>query len=136
VVRAREYHEEKEALKAAEEQAKFDRKVKRAATALRTKKGKEEKEARAAVRQLVKDLTAATPAAKKALKKKAVLVGSKAKKTTSTVPKKRKAPIKAILPIRSPVKSVVVALAKEIVASGVVVSNRSGHIVRLPQRFK
>lgn len=55
VVKAREYQEEKVALKAAEEQAKLDRKIKRAANALRRKeeakekaKKKEEKEAMAA----------------------------------------------------------------------------------------
>jgi hypothetical protein len=55
VVKCREYQVEKEALEAAGEQAKFDRKIKRAANALRRKqeeaekaKKKEEREAKAA----------------------------------------------------------------------------------------
>jgi hypothetical protein len=49
VVKAREYQEEKEALKAAEKQAKFDRKIKQAANTRRKKqeeKGKSTKESR------------------------------------------------------------------------------------------
>jgi hypothetical protein len=54
-VKCREYYVKKEALKAAKEQAKFDRKIKRATNALRRKqeqaekaKKKEEREAKAA----------------------------------------------------------------------------------------
>ena len=43
VVKAREYQEQKEALKAAEEEAKLERKIKRAANALKNKLEKERK---------------------------------------------------------------------------------------------
>ena len=66
MVKCREYYIKKEALKAAEEQAKFDRKIKRAANALRRKqeqaekvKKKEEREAKAAEKQLAGDLATA-----------------------------------------------------------------------------
>jgi hypothetical protein len=66
VVECWEYYEEKEAIKAAEEQAKLDRKIKRAANALRKKleaaekaKRAEERTAKAAEKQLAKDLAAA-----------------------------------------------------------------------------
>ena len=51
VVKAREYQEEKEALKAAEEQAKFDRKIKRAVNAVRKKQEDVEKAKRKAERE-------------------------------------------------------------------------------------
>jgi hypothetical protein len=51
VVKAREYQEEKEALKAAEEQAKYNRKIKRAANALRKKQEEVEKAKRKAERE-------------------------------------------------------------------------------------
>ena len=43
MVKAREYQEEKEALKLAKEQAKYERKIKRAASALRKKQEEAEK---------------------------------------------------------------------------------------------
>jgi hypothetical protein len=43
IVKAREYQEQKEALKAAEEEAKLERKIKRAANALKNKLEKERK---------------------------------------------------------------------------------------------
>jgi hypothetical protein len=65
-VKCWEYYEEKEAIKAAEEQAKLDCKIKRAANALRKKleaaekaKRAEERTAKAAEKQLAKDLAAA-----------------------------------------------------------------------------
>jgi hypothetical protein len=135
VVKAREYHEEKEALKAAEEGAKYQRKVQRAANALRKTKEREEKEARAAARQLVKDLKATTPTAKKAPTKKPNSVVPKAKKAAPTVSKSRKAPIKPKPRAKSMVKGVVAALVEEVVASGVAVTKRSGRAINLPQRY-
>jgi hypothetical protein len=51
VVQAREYQEEKEALKAAEEQARYKRKIKRAANALRRKQEEVERAKRKAARE-------------------------------------------------------------------------------------
>jgi hypothetical protein len=63
VIKTREYEEEKEALKAADEQAKFDRKIKPTANTLKKKQEEKEKaqrkaerEAKAARKQLPKDL--------------------------------------------------------------------------------
>jgi hypothetical protein len=78
VVKARECQEEKEALKAAEEQAKYDRKIKRAANALRKKreevekaKRKAKREAKAAKRKLAKDLAILNKSIKKSTKEEA-----------------------------------------------------------------
>jgi DNA repair exonuclease SbcCD ATPase subunit len=76
IVKCREYHEEKEALKAVEEQAKFNRKIERVANALRKKQEAVErvkkKEDKAAEKQLAKDLAAANKAAKKTQKKQPI----------------------------------------------------------------
>jgi hypothetical protein len=93
-VKAREYQQEKEEIKAVEEQAKFDRKIKRAANALKRKeeaqekaKKAEERRAKAAENKRAKELAAANKAAKKSLKEKAVCTGTTAKKIAPTVSK-------------------------------------------------
>jgi hypothetical protein len=136
VVKAREYQEQKEALEAAEEEAKLQRKIQRAANALKKAKEREEREARAAAKQLVKDLQAANQAAKKAPLKKQVSVVSKAKKATPPMSKKQKAPAKAKALAQPPVEGVVVSPIEGVVASEVVVANRRGRAIRLPERFK
>ena len=80
VVKAREYYEKKEEEAAIEEKRKYDQRVQQAANALKRAKEQEEKEARAARRQLAKDLKAANLSTKKAPKKKPNLVVTKAKK--------------------------------------------------------
>ena len=50
VVKAREYQEEKEALRQAEEEAKLQRKIQRAANALKNKRDKAERAAKAEAR--------------------------------------------------------------------------------------
>jgi len=71
VVKAREYHKEKEAFKMAKEEAKLQRKIQRATNALRNKQDKAVRvakaEARAVQAQLKRDLVATNKAAKKAL---------------------------------------------------------------------
>jgi hypothetical protein len=96
-----EYIEAKQVEKEVEEKRKYDNRVKRAANALRRAREQEEKEARAASRQLVADLKKANPAAKKAPKKQPKRVATKAKKATTTVLKGRKAPVKAKLPLKN-----------------------------------
>ena len=93
MVKAREYQEEKAAFKLAEEQAKYGRKVKRAANALRKKQEEEEKrkrkaerEAKAARQQLAKDLAIAN----KTLKEKPASTTPQVKRATPTAPNRRK----------------------------------------------
>ncbi len=143
VVKAREYQEEKEALKAAEEQAKYDRKIKRAANALRKKqeeaekaKRRAEREAKAAERQLAKDHTVANKPAKKAPKKKPVSTTTKAKRATPTVPIRQKVSTQSRAGTSKPVKSVVVAEIEGVVAPGVMGGKTSTRTIKLPQRFR
>ena len=143
MVKAREYQEEKEALKAAKEQAKYDRKIKRAANALRKKqddvekaKRKAKREAKAAERKLAKDLAVPNKPAKKALKKKPVSTTTKAKKAALTVPIRRKVSTQSKAGARKTAPSTVVALIKGVVASGVVAGKTSTRTINLPQRFR
>ena len=143
VVKAREYQEEKEALKAADEQAKFDRKIKRAANAIRKKeeevekaKRKAEREAKAAQAQLAKDLATANKPAKKAPKKKPVSTTTKAKKAAPIVPIRRKVSTQSRAGASKLVESVVVAEIEGVVASGVVAGKTSTRTINLPQRFR
>jgi hypothetical protein len=69
VRRAQTYHETKEAAEALELQAKEERKIKRAANALKNKQLKEEKEAKQAAAQLARELQGANLAAPKTLSK-------------------------------------------------------------------
>ena len=136
VVKARLFQEQKEAEKEAEEKRKYDNRVKRAANALKNAKEREEKQARAAARQLVKDLKKANPAAKKSSKAHAKSVGTTPKKNVSAVPKARKAPVKARVPPKSPAKRLAKAPIEEVVVSGVAGASASGRTIRLPQRFR
>lgn len=143
VVKAREYQEEKEALKAAEEQAKFDRKIKRAANTLRKKqeaeekaKKKEEREAKAAEKQLAKDLAVANRPAKKSSNKQPASTVIKAKKAYTTMPKQRKVSAKARPRSKALVRSVLVDPIEEEVTSGVAVARTASRTIHLPQRFK
>ena len=93
VVKAREYQEEKAAFKLAEEQAKYERKVKRAANTLRKKQEEEEKrkrkaerETKAARQQLAKDLAIAN----KTLREKPASTTPQVKRATPTAPNRRK----------------------------------------------
>jgi hypothetical protein len=136
VVKARLFQEQKEAEKEAEEKRKYDNRVKRVANALKKAKELEEKEARAAARQLVVDLKKANPVAKKSSTAYAKSVGTTPKKNVSAVPKARKAPIKARLPPKSPAKLLAKASIEEVVESGLAGASASGRTIRLPQRFR
>jgi hypothetical protein len=140
VVKAREYHEEKEAFKMAEEEAKLQRKIQRAANALRNKQDKAVRvakaEARAVQAQLKRDLVATNKAAKKALQKKPDCTTSKAKKATLTMLIQRKVSTKARAPTKVRLPKVVVAPIEEVV-EGVVAAEKSGRrTITLPQRFR
>jgi uncharacterized protein YicC (UPF0701 family) len=134
-VKMREYAEVKEVEKEAEEKRKYDNRVKRAANALKRAREQEEKEARAASRQLVADLKEVNLAAKKAPKKQPKTVATKAKKATTTVLKGRKAPVKAKPLLKKLVKCVIEAPIEEGVAQGVVVTNWSKRAIKLPARY-
>jgi hypothetical protein len=136
VVKARLFQEQKEEEKEAEEKRKYDNRVKRAANALKKAKELEEKQARAAARQLVVDLKKANPAAKKSSTAHAKSVGTTPKKNVSAMPKARKAPVKARLPPKSPAKRLAKASIEEVVVSGVAGASASGRTIRLPQRFR
>jgi hypothetical protein len=135
VVKAREYQEQKEVLKAAEEEAKYQRKVQQAANTLKRVKEREEKDTRAAARQLVKDLKGANPTDKKASTKQPKSVALKAKKAAPTVPKTKKVSTKAKPTVISKAKRVVIILPEEVVVSEVAVTNRKGCAIRLLQCY-
>ena len=120
MVKAREYQEEKEVFKAAKEQAKLDRKIKRAANALKKKLEEEEKKkrtakkkAKAAQEKLAKELAAA---AKKTPKKQPVSTAIKAKTAAPIVSKRQKALTKAKAPAKAVTRRNVVAVTKVVVA--------------------
>ena len=142
VVKCREYHEEKEAIKAAEEQAKLDRKIKQAANALRKKleaaekaKRAEERTAKAAEKQLAKDLAAANKPAQKTRKEQPNGTVTKAKKSALIVSKEHKVANKARPRGKLPVRSVVVVPAEEEVTSGVVVAKTATRSIKKPSRY-
>jgi len=136
VVKSREYQEEKEALKIKEEEAKLQRKIQRAANALRKAKEQEEKAKRRVEREAKAAAKKLEQAAKKALKEQPKLVAAKAKKAAPTVAKTRKAPVKATALAKSKVNRTGAALIEGVVASGVVVVNRRGRAITRPQRYK
>jgi DDE superfamily endonuclease len=140
VVQAREYQQQKEALRIAEEEAKLQRKIQRAANALRKKQDKAKRaanaEAKAAQAQLTKDLVAANKSAKKASRKQPVSTASKAKKAARIMPIKRRVPTKARIAVKAPVRKVVVAPVTEEAVVGVAVAKTSRRTINLPQRFR
>ena len=140
VVKAREYQQEKERLRIEEEEAKLQRKIQRAANALKNKQDKAkraaEREAKAAQKQLVEDLESVNKPAKKAPKKKPVSTTAKVKKATPVVSTKRKVPIRARRPTKVVVQQEVVAPIGGVVASGVVQAKRSTCTITLLQRFR
>jgi hypothetical protein len=140
VVKAREYQEEKQRLAKAEEEAKLQRKIQRAANALKNKQDKArkvaEREAKAARTQLQKDLDTANKPARKAPQKKPVSTASKAKKAAPIVLIKPKVPTKARRPTKAPVQQEAVALVGGVAASGVAQAKTSSRTITLPQRFR
>jgi FKBP-type peptidyl-prolyl cis-trans isomerase len=114
-----EYYEEKEAIKAAKEQAKLDRKIKRAANALKKKleavekaKRAEERTAKAAEKQLAKDLAAANKPAQKTRIEQPNSTVTKAKKSALIVSKEHKVANKARPRGKLLVRSAVVVLVE------------------------
>src|SRR5271170_6922061 len=129
IVKCQEYHEEKEAIKAAEEQAKLDRKIKRAANALRKKleaaekaKKAEERIAKTAEKQLAKDLAAANKPAQKTQKEQPNSTTTKAKKSAPTTSKEHKVANKTKAHSKLLMRSAVVVAVEEVITSEVVVT--------------
>ena len=75
-------------------------------------------------------------AVKKLLKEHQKSVAPKTKKTTSIVLKAQRALVKAKLYAKPTVKAIPVIPIKEGVASGVVVTRRTGRVINLPTRYK
>ena len=136
VVCAQAYHETKEAVEALKLQAKEERKIKRAANALKNKQLKEEKEARQVTAQLAKELQGANPITPKALLGQAKLVAVKPRKVPVATLKAKKAPVlfKKPAKLRKEVPDIV-AIEDE-GWEEVVTQNRRGRQIKLPTRFK
>jgi len=139
VVNCQEYQEEKEAIKAAKEQAKLDCKIKQATNALRKKleavekaKRAEERTAKAAEKQLAKDLAAANKPAQKTRKEQPNGTVTKAKKSALIVLKEHKVANKARPRSKLLVQSAVVVLAEGEVTSGVVVAKTATRSIKKP----
>ena len=142
VVKCQEYHEEKEAIKAAKEQAKLDHKIKQAANAFKKKleaaeKAKKAKErtAKVAEKQLAKDLAAANKLAQKTRKEQLNGTVTKAKKSALTASKEHKVANKARPRSKLPVRSAVVVPVEGEVASGVVVAKTETRSIKRPSRY-
>lgn len=142
VVKCQEYYKEKEAINAAKEQAKLDRKIKRAANALRKKlevvekaKRAEERTAKAAEKQLAKDLAAANKPAQKTRKEQPNGTVTKAKKSALIVSKEHKVANKARPCSKLLVRSAVVVPVEGEVASGVVVAKTATRLIKRLSRY-
>jgi hypothetical protein len=136
VVKAKLFQEQKEAEKEVKEKRKYDNRVLRAMNAFKKAKEREEKEAKAAARQLVKDLKKTNPVVKKSSTVHAKSIGPTLKKNISAVLKARKAPVKARVPPKSLAKRLAKALIEEVVVSGVASTSASSRIIRLLQCFR
>ncbi|PMD31228.1 DDE-domain-containing protein [Hyaloscypha variabilis F] len=139
VVKAREYQEQKEALKAAEDKAKLERKIQRAANALKNKQDKErkakakaEKEAKAAREQMAKELAAAV---KKALQEEQNSTAPKAKKAAPTVSKQPKPAPGVKAPVKLSSRRSVVVPAPSVVDVVVEARRTATRTITRPARF-
>jgi len=138
VVKAREYQEQKEALKAAEEEAKLQRKIQRAARALKNKL-EAEKKARETAEKKAKaareEAKASAAAAKKALKEQQKSTAQQAKKAASTMPKRTKALPKVKAPVQVSTRHSIVVPNPGVVAMVVGARKTATRTINLPQRF-
>jgi len=79
----------------------------------------------------MKDLKTVNPAIKKSSKAHVILVETTLKKNVSAMPKTRKVSVQARVLLKSPAKTMIKALFKEIVISGIVKASASSRIIRL-----
>jgi hypothetical protein len=140
VVQAREYQEEKSRLAQQEEEAKLQRKIQRAANALKTKQLKAESAVRGAQRaaqaQLRRDLVAANQAAKRASAKHSISTAPRAKKAVPTMRIKRKAPTQPRTPAKKAARQEVTIVDDFEEGRGVSLVKTRSRTITLPQRFK
>jgi hypothetical protein len=140
VVKAREYQAEKEALAVAEEQAKYQRKIQRAANALRKKEEQAEKQRLKAIKdaekQLAKDLAAANKSVKKVPRKKPASATKTAKTTFLIVSIRQKLSPLPRPGARKPKSRVLVVPPEQVESIGVVVARTASRSINLPQRFR
>jgi hypothetical protein len=140
VVKAREYQAEKEALAVAEEQAKYQRKIQRAANALRKKEEQAEKQRLKAIKdaekQLAKDLAAANKSVKKVPRKKPAAATKTAKTTSLIVPIRQKLSPLPRPSARKPKSRVLVVPPEQVDSTGVAVAKTASRSINLPQRFR
>ncbi|PMD46398.1 DDE-domain-containing protein [Hyaloscypha variabilis F] len=139
VVKAREYQQQKEALKAAEDKAKLERKIQRAANALKNKlekekkaKEKAEKKAKAEREKLVKELAAA---AKKAQQAQPNPTTPRAKKAAPTVPKPPKSAPRVKAPLKLSSRRSVIVPAPSAVEVVVEARRTATRTITRPARF-
>jgi hypothetical protein len=136
VVRARVYNDTKEAAEALELQAKEERKIKRAANALKNKQLKEEKEARQAAGQLARELQGANPTPPKTLLKQTKPVAVKPKKAAVAMPKAKKAPAPSKSPAKLGKKVPDIAAIEEEGWEEVGTKSRRGRQIKLLTQYK
>jgi hypothetical protein len=96
----------------------------------------EERRAKAAEKQLAKELGVANEVAKKSLKEKVIYIGTKAKKIAPTVSKYYKVFTLARPRRKALIKTVVVEQLQEHAKGGVVTGKSSTRTIRLPHRFR
>jgi hypothetical protein len=137
-VKAREYQQEKKAIKVVEEQVKFDYKIIRVMNALkRTQEAQEwakkveERRSKVAKKRRVKELVITNKVAKKSLQEKAVYTGNKAKIIALTMPKQYKVS-RLIRPrCKALIKTIMVEQLQENVVKGAITRKSSTCTIRL-----
>ena len=143
VVKAREYQQEKEALAAAEEEAKYQRKVQRAANALHRKQEKAEKDrlnaikavekdAVNAAKQLTMDLATANKPVRKAPAKKRATTTNTTKTVSKTVPIRQKLAPKVRPKAKKIPQQDLVVESGGVGAAGVAIAKTASRTISLP----
>ena len=147
VVKAKEYQAEKEALAAAKEQEKYERKIQRAANALRKKQEQAEKqrnraiknaeaEAKAAQKQLAKDLATASKAAKKTTVKNKATTAEQAKNAAPIMPIQQKLSPQPRQSVKQSIRQADFVPPEQVGGVRVVAMKTASRTINLPQRFR
>ena len=138
---------EKEALAVAEEQAKYQRKIQRAANALRKKEEQAEKQrlkvikdaakkAKDAEKKLARDLAAVNKPAKKVPHKKPASATKTVKTTSLIIPIQQRLSPLSRPGTRKPKSRVLVVPPEQVGSAGVAVAKTASRSINLPQRFR
>ena len=131
----RRYLKQKKTLKATEEKTKDERRVQQAANALKKAQKKKKRKAKTVAKQLTKNLQDANASIKHASQVKAKTVEPKAQKASFTTLKKQVTFVKAKACTKATEKATVNVQPEVPVVLRVAVSNCTGCIIRLSQRF-